>query len=473
MHIFTSYRGRCVLAVVSGCTYALAYPPLGWGWLVVPGLIGLLVALRGQHGTHARAIGFLHGLAAFGVGLSWMIQLFGVFAFSLWAVLAAFTALFAEMQSRASLRGIGAWQFAVFTALNWCGWEFIRAELFSLRFPWMTAGLACGPNRLLPWVGVYGVSAVVVLGAALLVARWWKTAGTVALGLVLTIVANRRCPAPVAGDPDTLQVAGLQIEESPLKVYLAATRALPEGIQHVVWPEYAVPYDIRSDAHDWPLVQQLCMDHGIILTLGTQLHPGHEEGWHNIALTLDPTGVRGEHNKVHTVHFFNDGIAGTTALPVLTKNGMIGTPICFDCDYENIVRRMTAAGAEMFIVPSMDAKSWSVRQHNQHAALFRLRACENGRWMFVCATSGVSQVIDPHGIVHACLPALAEGTLTGAIHRESRLTFYTRAGWLTPWVVLAIAALCWIVLLMPQKDFRPLGLIDDRQDDTVPDLGRK
>jgi len=116
MNFSTSYRGRCVLAVVSGATYALAYPPLDWGWLVAPGLIGLLVALRGQHGTHARAIGFLHGLAACVVGLSWLGHLFGVFALSLWAVLAAFTALFAEMQSRASRRGIWGWQFAVFTA---------------------------------------------------------------------------------------------------------------------------------------------------------------------------------------------------------------------------------------------------------------------------------------------------------------------------------------------------------------------
>ena len=454
MAVFSSFRGRCVLAVVSGAVYALAYPPLGWGWLVAPGLIGLLVALRGQHGTRARTIGFLHGMAAYAVGLSWLYHLFGVFAWMLWTVLAAFTAVFAEMQSRASRRDIPAWQFAVFTALNWCGWEFVRAELFSLRFPWMTAGLACGPNRLLPWIGVYGVSMVVVSGVALLVARRWKTAAAVALGLVLAIVTNRRCPEPAGGDPDTLSVAGLQIEDSPIKNYLTATEALPAGIQQVVWPEYAVPYDVRADKHDWPLVQQLCKERGITLTLGTQLHPVNEDGWHNIALTLDPTGVRGEHNKVHTVHFFNDGIAGTNTLPVLTNHGAIGTPICFDCDYENITRRMTIGGAQLFIVPSMDAKSWSIRQHDQHAALFRLRACENGRWMFVCATSGVSQVIDPHGFVHASLPAPAEGTLTGTMQRESRLTFYTRAGWLTPWIALAMAALGWLVLLLPGRTRR-------------------
>ena len=115
---------------------------------------------------------------------------------------------------------------------------------------------------------------------------------------------------------------------------------------------------------------------------------------------------------------------------------------------------MTAAGAEAFIVPSMDAKSWSIREHDQHAELFRIRACENARWMWVCATSGVSQVIDPHGQVHARLPAHAEGPLTGMIQRESRLTFFTRIGWLTPWIVLAMAGLGWLVLLLPDRTRR-------------------
>ena len=57
------------------------------------------------------------------------------------------------------------------------------------------------------------------------------------------------------------------------------------------------------------------------------------------------------------MHFFNDGIAGTSALPLDTAHGKIGTPVCFDCDYEGVVRRMTTAGAGLFIVPIMDAEA--------------------------------------------------------------------------------------------------------------------
>ncbi len=443
-----SFPARCGLAAVSGMFYALAYPPVGWGWLVFPGLAGLLLALHGQSGTRARTIGFIHGMTAFALGLSWLYQIFGTMVVALWCVLAAFPALFAEIQGRAALRGIKGWRFVVFTALNWCGWEFIRAELFPLRFPWMTAGLAIGPNSLLPWIGVYGVGAIVILVVALAVMRRWMTALPLLLGLVLSVVAFRPIAPLSDEDPAAVNVGGLQFENVSLDVFLTETKRLPGDVRHVVWPEYAVPYDLRANRRDWKLVQDLCRERDITLTLGTQLRPGNGDAWRNIALTLDAEGTRGEHAKVHTVHFFDDGTPGVTALPVETRHGRIGTPICFDCDYEGVVRRMSAAGAEMFIVPIMDAESWTARQHDQHAELFRIRAAENGRWMFVCASSGISQVIDPHGHVQARLGALQQDPLTGTVRRETGLTVYTRFGWLVPWCVLGITSLIWVFLLI-------------------------
>lgn len=447
----SSFALRLALAVASGGLYSLAYPPLGWGWLVFPAVAGLLLALKDQRGSRARAIGFLHGLTAFGVGLSWLYELFGPLAIVLWFVLAAFPAMFAQFQGLAAVREVSGWRLAVFTALNWGAWEFIRAELFPLKFPWMTAGLALGPNRLLPWIGVYGVSAIMIMGVAFLVTRQWKLALAPAAVLLGAMLLVSRHPVPEPDDPTALKVAGIQKEDVSLHGFLTATRELPADIPYVVWPEYGVPYDIRADKDDWVQVQQLCRDRGITLTFGTQLHLQDGPGWRNIALTVDPAGVRGEHNKVHPVHFFNDGIAGTSALPIETAHGKIGTPVCFDCDYEGVVRRMTTAGAELFIVPIMDAEAWTARQHDQHAELFRIRACENGRWMFVCATSGVSQVIDPNGRLHGRLGAMVSGTLVGSLRRETRLTFYTRFGWLTPWAVLVAAAGWWAALMIPSR----------------------
>jgi apolipoprotein N-acyltransferase len=436
----------------------MAYPPVGQGWLVVPGIVGLLVALRGQHGTRARMIGLLHGMVAYGVGLSWLFQIFGPLVVMLWCVLAAFTALFAEMQSRALRRGIGGWRLILFTAVNWCGWEFIRAELFPLKFPWMTAGLAVGPNGMLPWIGVYGVSAIAVLLGTGIAMRKWRPACGFALILLVSVIWSLRSPAGKVDDVRTVMVGGIQLEAVMFDEFLKATKQLPPDVQYVVWPEYALPYDVRTDSREWNLLLDLCRERGVTMTIGTQSRPVGSDDWRNIALTMDAEGARGEHNKVHTVHFFDDGNPGATALPIQTAHGNIGTPVCFDCDYEGVVRKMTAAGAEMFIVPIMDAKLWTARQHEQHAELFRIRACENGRWMFVCATSGVSQVIDLHGKVHGRLPVLENGTLIGRIRPETKLTFYTRFGWLTPWCVLAVAAVCWLILLLPCRR-RPAGTL--------------
>ncbi|MEK7950273.1 apolipoprotein N-acyltransferase [Luteolibacter soli] len=448
----TPFALRLLLAVASGGIYALAYPPVGWRWLVLPGVLGLLIALQGQRGSKALAIGFLHGLAVFAVGLSWLYELFAVWAFFLWVVLAVFPSMFAHFQGLASQRGVKGWHFAAFTAANWGSWEYIRSELFWLKFPWLSVGSAIGPNGWLPWIGVYGVGALVVFGTALISLRHWKGGGaSFALVLGACLVVSRHAE-PRDDDPATVKLGGIQGEEGTLQDLLAATRTLlPEGLHYVVWPEYAVPYDIRANVKEWNLVQQLCRDRDITLTFGTQRHEAGGEVWRNIALTVDPSGARGEHNKVHPVHFFNDGVAGTTALPIETRHGKVGTPVCFDCDYEGVVRHMTAAGAEMFVVPVMDAKRWTARQHDQHAELMRIRACENGRWMFVCTTSGVSQVIDPSGMVHGRLGAMVEGVLTGSMRRESGLTFYTRLGWLTPWLVLGTAIASWILLLWPKR----------------------
>jgi apolipoprotein N-acyltransferase len=241
-------------------------------------------------------------------------------------------------------------------------------------------------------------------------------------------------------------MAAVQLEMVSLDAFIRETRALPDDVDWVVWPEYAVPYDVRRMAKDWKLITDLVAERGITLTFGTQVQ--EENGWRNVALTLDATGELGEHTKVHTVHLFDDGTPGRDAGVFATAFGKVGTPICFDCDYEGVVRRMTAAGADFIISPVMDATSWSARQHDQHAELFRIRACENRRWVFVAASSGISQVIDPWGRVHGRLGALEQGVLTGEIHAADGLTFYTRHGWRLPWLVLAGAAACWMFLLV-------------------------
>lgn len=267
-----SFAARCGLAIVSGALYSSAYPPLGWRWMILPGIVGLLRSVGNDTGTRARAIGFLHGLAAYGIGLSWLFRVFGPVALMLFVVLASFTALFAHLQGCARSKGLGGWWLAAFTALNWGGWEFIRAECFPLKFPWMTPGLALGPGHLIPWIGVYSVGVIFLFATSLLVIGKWRWAAGIFAALITTGIPVPPTP-PASNDPLAVKASGIQSEGVALNHFLDATEQLPQDVRYVVWPEYAVPFDLQQNPRNFELVRKLCEERNITLTLGTQSRP--------------------------------------------------------------------------------------------------------------------------------------------------------------------------------------------------------
>lgn len=426
---------RYLLAILSGLLGAAAEPDFGWWPLVLVSPVLLLLALRGAGGRQGRMLGWVQGLVAFGTGLWWLTRVFGPFAVVLWLVLAMFVAVAGGLIGWASARD-GRWPgLAWFAAAVWATLEFIRAEWFWLDFPWQTHGVGLGPTWLSPWVGVYGAGFLVLLAAALLVFGGWRqrVAGGGLAAALLALGTFRPAPVPMA--EDGIPALAVQSESCDFHSYLELTRANPEFTDGIIlWPEYAVTYDLESDPKRLAEAMELIRTRRATLIVGTQRDlPGG--GHHNHALTLEATGRVGSHFKNHPVHLMNDGIPGTATVPAATRFGRIGTPICYDCDYEDVVRRFTLAGAEAFAVPSMDAVRWSATQHRQHGELFRHRALENGRWMLVCATSGLTQLIDPHGNRVAELPLMRDGTLVTRLPRCRELTFFTRCGWLTPWLV--------------------------------------
>src|SRR5690606_16956390 len=111
-----------------------------------------------------------------------------------------------------------------------------------------------------------------------------------------------------------------------LQTLLDASEALPADVRHVIWPEYAVSVDTRTDEKYWRQLLAYCAERNVTLTFGTTEELPGEDKWRNIAMTMDGTGVRGLHHKNHPVHFFADGTKGTVAEAVSTANGRIGTP---------------------------------------------------------------------------------------------------------------------------------------------------
>lgn len=452
---FMEHVNRILLLMASAVAYAFAFPPYGW-WPLALLSMGLLVGvLHTASPVYGLIASFWWGLLAFGTGLSWIYEIFGAFSILLWCMLAVFPAMFGGLVCMAQQRGIiTGWRLAFFIALAWTGTEFVRCELMPLKFPWMNLGLAIEPWPFVSWVGVYGLGFLIVLALAGLIfsaARAWFIAAA------LMIIANYESMS----SRDKVQiyrsinVVAVQAEGATTDSYIALTNKVPDETQIIVWPEYAIPIDVRNVAKsELAKVQAFALQRNALLVFGTQTRLEGPK-WQNTALTIDGSSVLGEHGKNHTVHFFNDGEPGKTALPIVTPLGKIGTPICFDCDFQDVVRKMTLAGAEFFAVPSMDAAGWPARQHIQHSQLFRVRAAENQRSMVVAASSGVSQIIDAHGEAIQSLAPMKSGTISGSIERHRGLTFFTRTGWLTPWLALALLLLWTVRLLAFSKPKMP------------------
>lgn len=428
---------QLVLVLLSAAVQALCFPPFGmWPFVL---LVFPLLFLATTNTTLSRAwyLGLLQGTLGYAFTLYWFFHIFGAAAVVLWALLALFTAIccllfnFIAKQTRSALLNV----FLVATI--WTAIEFFRSELFFLRFPWITPGSALGPTYLSPILGVYGASFLVILASAGFMRR-----RTVPYAIILSLCVM--ClglfrPGPIEPDEkNSVVVTIVQGEDCSIQSYIEMTRtAYKESPDLIIWPEYSLPYDVRKNVRDFGMLTNLCAEMDAVLVVGTQTISGTEGNtWHNTALVLNERGVLGEYYKARPVHLFNDGIPGREFKPVQTELGAFATPICFDSDYSEVSRMMAMLGAEYFAVPSCDPKSWSANQHLQHALLFRLRAAENARWLACASSSGVSQVIDPHGNVRRSLPLMENGVLTCRIGRSRRVTFFTRAGWIFPWLTL-------------------------------------
>lgn len=436
------------MALGAAALLAAGQPPRLLWPATLAGLALLLFACRDSRPRSAFWIGVAAGALACGLTVPWFARLFPVqVAGALFVIFALFFGLFAGAAAWIAPRIASPWLRAFWLAEWWIAVEFFRCEWFTLRFTWVTPGVALGPTWLAPAIGVYGQSFLAVLAAALLCERRTRTAGAAAVLAIALLAALR--PAPVA-PREPVRVALVQAEEGDFEAQLAWTRAATNAPQLVVWPEVAFFGDPRRELRSQlATLREHAGRSNVVFVVGCHTVFGAgESDWFNTALVFDGAGILGEHHKCRPVHLFNDGRPGTNAAAITTSLGAIGTPICFDCDYTEIPLRLARRGAEFFAVPSRDPSEWGDLMRRQHAEMFRLRAAECGRWFAVASAAGITQIVDPHGHVRASLPPYEPGLLCGEIGRETRRTFYVAAGWLLPWILSVSTLLDGLALLL-------------------------
>ncbi|HZT44037.1 MAG TPA: nitrilase-related carbon-nitrogen hydrolase [Chthonomonadaceae bacterium] len=443
-----------LLSLGAGGVLALCFPPVGLSFLQPLCLAALIFLLQGVTVRQAFYIGVAFGMAAYGGGLFWLSNLFGVAAISLCAILSLFPALFAAllvwMQRR--LPGVPVWLLAAFL---WTGVEYYRSELFVLNFGWMGLGYGVVNTPVLAAFasvfGSYGLTFVIVaLGALLAMSIQHSTIrawGLYGLWLVLFVI-----PLPPSHPEHPLHVRLVQAISEDDQSYFSLSCPSPgHPVDVIVWPEYSFVSDPTRQPALWQKLTGLARQDRAYLLFGAkdQFDPTDEAGFRNTAYLIGPDGrLVGRHVKNHPVHFIRDGVAGTDSRAIPTPLGRLGVAICFDMDYPDVARRLAADGAAVFLVPNDDPPEWGPVQRAQHRLMFQMRAAECGRWLARADVAGGTSIVAPTGQEVAHVQTLEPTMLEASVGRNQDRTLFVRGGWLFgPFCLFATLAL-WLWLFL-------------------------
>ena len=464
-----------VIAALGGALFSLAFPPAAlWplGFVAVTPLIWLL------HGTRSRRgalLGFVYGAIGYGITLSW-IHRFGVGAWVALTILcAASTALIGVLAPAVLRQGRPLLSAFGFASL-WTVVDFARGAWPFGGFTWGALGISQVNDRaivrLASITGMWGVTFVVILANALLVASavgggaGWRRLARVALALG-AVLAPVLVPFPTAiGRP--VDIAALQVDvrtatqpgdiaamDAALQLTL---RTHPPDL--VVWGEGAVDPAALADPQVTADIRSTISALGVPTLIGAVVDdPGGSQ--HTSALAFDGQGrLVDRYDKVHLVPYGEyvpfrskltwvqalrqvpiDRTPGEEASP-LSIGGLptFGSPICFENSFPAIPRSMVRAGAGFLVVLVNNASYGLSAAGAQHLQMSQMRAIEVGRWVVDAAVSGPSASIDPSGRVVNRAGLFDRAILRTTIRSSNERTLYVRLGDWFPWLAAVLLA---------------------------------
>ncbi len=456
------------LALIAGLLLSAGLPPFGWWSLALAGA-GLLVLVLGQAGLGRRlALGAAAGLGFLGPGLLWLTE-FHLVGFALAVVLevALFAlAVAAAPPGRGQALGLPA-ALVLLEAFRGV-WPFGGVPIATLAQTQIGGPLA----EVARLGGTLLVAAlVVVVGvvlAALVRRRWLLGAGAATVVVALSVAGAL---APRGRAVGTLDLAVVQtggergmraIEGSAgpgLPALVAATEALPEEIDLVLWPEDGVRVD--GDVAASPRAEEVGdLANSIDATIVSGVSESRGDVRHNLAAAWGPDGTLLDRYRKHQVVPFGERVpfrpligrfADLSAVPrdvvpgqgpglLATPAGDLGVVISFEVFFPRRVRAALHEGAEMVLVPTNASSYPTTQMPALELGAARLRAIESGRVVVQAAPTGFSAVVSPDGRVRRQSDLGEPAVLIAEIERRQGHTIYTRVGD-GPLVALAVAAL--------------------------------
>lgn len=462
------------MAICSGLVLPLAFAPTDW-WPVAIAVLAILYALI-QNSTPSQALltGWLFGLGYFGIGVHWIyfsLHLFGAAIAPLAAlltlvfilVMTIFPALCTYCWAKFKRPDRAILNALLFAAL-WVALELLRGKLMN-GFPWILIGYSqtIGPLAdLARFVGVYGLSFIVVMVSCLLVVILFNSTrrihAYVLVALVLFCAFSLRTISfsqPV-GEPLNVRLVQANIAQEmkfsqerlrnsiDLYTRLSHEPGL-DTIDLVVWPETAIPtyYHYIEETLE-PFVAD--MDERQIDVLSGVFQKDDEGEVYNAVRQLG--GDRGIYRKRHLVPFgeymplrslldfaaryidipMSDLSADTRPHVPLTLQGTsIGVSICYEDVYGEEMRALLPA-AQVLVNVSNDAWFGDSAAPHQHEQKARMRALEFERPLVRVTNTGVSSAMDYRGRIEGRIAHDTMGILDVAIQPRTGTTPYARTG---------------------------------------------
>ena len=470
-------------SLLAGALAIAGFAPLGF-WPLPAVSLAVLFTLLART-TSMRAgflIGLAWGLGFFVAGVSWVFISLSVYGgmpgwlaalatLLFCAMLALFPAIVGALQAypkeHESWAVSPTLRLLVVMPLLWGVTEWVRGWFFT-GFPWLVAGYSQVPDSPLagyaPLVGVYGVSTLLALIAALLawnmttrapfVRRAWALVTIVALGVGGQALRGVTWTTP-DGAPTTVallqgnipQEMKWQPEKTRATLEKYARMAATSPARLIVLPETALPLfesDLPAFYRDG-LVSLGRQNRGDILA---GLPTGSLKGAYYNSVISFGSAPSQRYHKVHLVPFgeyiplkamwgwvvkvlhipLSDFARGTTGQRPLAIGGQrVAANICYEDAFgEEIIRQLPEAS----VLVNVSNLAWFGDSFApwQHAQMSQMRALETGRMMLRATNTGVTAIIDARGRVLASLPLFTTGSLSGEIQGYAGSTPYVRWG---------------------------------------------
>ncbi|MDZ7592220.1 MAG: apolipoprotein N-acyltransferase [Rubrivivax sp.] len=415
------------------------------------------------------------------------------------AALSGWLALAAAAYARWRRGGAGdTWLFAAL----WLLAELARGLVFT-GFPWLASGysqLDAPLAALAPWVGVYGIGAVLAFAAAALArlarsrgrGRSW---GPAAAALALVACLAWAGPGEHSRPAGEITVALLQTnvkqdekfsaERMPEMLAWVDNRLRLAQADLVVAPETAVPLLPSQLAELAPGYWEGLRAHfadpagGRAALVGVPLGD-FERGYTNSVAGLSQAPEY-RYDKFHLVPFgefiptgfrwftammnipLGDFARGVVDAPSFAVGAQrVGPNICYeDLFGEELARRFVDPAKAPTVLANLSNIGWfgDTIATVQHLNISRLRALEFQRPMIRATNTGATAIVDHRGVVQAMLPPHTRGVLTGSVQGRDGITPFAwwaaRAGL---WPLALGALLVVLVVLAAAARRRPKRL---------------